>query len=56
MGSLNERSLLERAYRDPGVVERTVGEVMDRPLPLVDEGATVEAAFDLLAEGTQMPS
>ena len=32
-GSINEKGLLERAYRDPSVVERTVGEVMDQPLP-----------------------
>ena len=36
VGSLNERSLLERAFRDPSVVERTVGEVMERPLPTID--------------------
>ena len=31
-----ERGLLDRAYRDPAVVERTVGEVMDRPLPALE--------------------
>ena len=33
VGSVSEKGLLDRAYRDPDVVERTVGEVMDRPLP-----------------------
>ena len=33
VGSISEKGLLDRAYRDPSVVERTVGEVMDRPLP-----------------------
>jgi cystathionine beta-synthase len=51
VGSINERSLLERAYRDPAIVERTVGEVMDGPLPLVDESASVDEAFGLLSDG-----
>ncbi|HXG25844.1 MAG TPA: pyridoxal-phosphate dependent enzyme, partial [Candidatus Binatia bacterium] len=29
IGSVSEKGLLDRAYRDPAVVERTVGEVMD---------------------------
>ncbi len=33
------------------VVERTVGEVMDRPLPLVEASATVDEAFALLRDG-----
>jgi cystathionine beta-synthase len=53
VGSISERSLLERAYRDPAVVERTVGEVMDRPLPTVDGAASLQDAFQLLAGGTQ---
>ena len=38
VGSVSEQGLLERAYRDPAIVERTVGEVMDRPLPTIDVG------------------
>jgi cystathionine beta-synthase len=49
VGSISEKGLLDRAYRDPTVVERTVGEVMDRPLPVVDVGATLDAAFGLLS-------
>jgi cystathionine beta-synthase len=49
VGSISEKGLLERAYRDPSVVERTVGEVMDRPLPVVDAAATLDAAFGLLS-------
>ncbi|MFZ5852871.1 MAG: CBS domain-containing protein, partial [Chloroflexota bacterium] len=44
-------SLLERAYRDPTVVERTVGELMDPPLPLVGLEATLDEAFGLLSGG-----
>jgi cystathionine beta-synthase len=51
VGSINERSLLERAYRDPAIVERTVGEVMDSPLPLVDASASLDEAFALLSDG-----
>ena len=40
VGSVSEKGLLDRAYRDPSVVERTVGEVMDRPLPTLDVAAT----------------
>ena len=51
VGSISERALLERAYRDPSVVERTVGEVMEAPLPLVDASATLDEAFALLSGG-----
>ena len=51
VGSINERSLLERAYRDPGMVERTVGEVMERPLPTIAAAAGVDEAFQLLSAG-----
>jgi cystathionine beta-synthase len=50
VGSINEKGLLDRAYRDPSVVDRTVGEVMDPPLPLVDSGATLDEAFALLSD------
>ena len=51
VGSINEKGLLDRAFRDPTVVERTVGEVMDGPLPLVDASATLDEAFALLSGG-----
>jgi cystathionine beta-synthase len=51
VGSISERGLLERAYRDPTVVDRTVGEVMDPPLPVVDAGASIDDAFALLSGG-----
>jgi cystathionine beta-synthase len=49
VGSVSEKSLLDRAYRDPTVVERTVGEVMDKPLPTIDLGASLDDAFALLS-------
>jgi cystathionine beta-synthase len=51
VGSISEKSLLDRAYRDPAIVERTVGEVMERPLPLIDTSAPLDEAFRLLSEG-----
>jgi cystathionine beta-synthase len=53
VGSISEKGLLERAFRDPTVVGRTVGEVMDPPLPLVQAGATLDEAFALLSGGAQ---
>jgi cystathionine beta-synthase len=52
VGSVSETGLLGRAYRDPGIVERTIGEVMDPPLPLVRETTTLDEAFRLLAGGS----
>jgi cystathionine beta-synthase len=51
VGSISEKGLLDRAYRDPSVVERTVGEVMDGPLPLVEASASLDEAFALLSGG-----
>jgi cystathionine beta-synthase len=51
VGSITEKGLMERAYRDPSVVERTVGEIMDPPLPLVEASATLDEAFALLSSG-----
>ena len=51
VGSVSEKGLLDRTYRDPTVVERTIGEVMDPPLPTVDLGATLDEAFGLLSGG-----
>lgn len=52
VGSVSEKGLLDRAYRNPEVVERTVGEVMDRPLPTIDTRATLDEAFALLSGGS----
>jgi cystathionine beta-synthase len=49
VGSVSEKGLLERTYRDPTVVQRTIGEVMDRPLPTIEGPASLDAAFALLS-------
>ena len=51
VGSINEKGLLDRAFRDPSIVDRTVGEVMDAPLPLVEASSTLDEAFALLSGG-----
>src|SRR3990172_9260565 len=45
VGSISEKGLLDRAVRDPSVVERTGGEGMDRALPVVGGTATLDEAF-----------
>jgi cystathionine beta-synthase len=51
VGSVSEKGLLDRAYRNPEIVERTVGEVMDRPLPTLDVTASLDEAFRHLSDG-----
>jgi cystathionine beta-synthase len=51
VGSVSEKGLLDRAYRDPEIVVRTVGEVMDRPLPVLDVNMSLDDAFALLSGG-----
>jgi len=51
VGSVSETGLLQRAYRDPRTIERTVGEVMDPPLPVAPATATLDEAFALLDAG-----
>ncbi|MEO8469167.1 MAG: pyridoxal-phosphate dependent enzyme [Chloroflexota bacterium] len=52
VGSVSEQGLLDRAYRNPEIVERTIGEVMDKPLPTVAVEASLDDAFALLASGS----
>ena len=51
VGSIAEKGLLERAFRDPALVTRTVGEAMDPPLPVVAEDAALDDAFAQLSAG-----
>ena len=52
VGSIRERGLLDRVYRDPAMLDRTVGEVMDDPLPMVDLRDTVDQAMGLMTAGS----
>jgi cystathionine beta-synthase len=51
VGSISEKGLLDRAFRDPEAVERTVGEIMDQPLPAVAADASLAEAYGHLTAG-----
>ena len=51
VGSIQERTLLDRVYRDPGLIETTVGAAMDGPFPTIMAGAHVDEAFSALLGG-----
>jgi cystathionine beta-synthase len=42
VGSIQERNLLERVFRDPGIIDSKVEDVMDQPFPLMDVAEPVE--------------
>ena len=42
------RGLMERAYHDPGVLDRPIGEAMDPPLPAIGIGEPVAVAVERL--------
>lgn len=44
LGAVQDRELLEAAFRDPGMLSKPVGEVMGPPLPTVGSGAPLELA------------
>jgi cystathionine beta-synthase len=51
VGSIQERTLLDRVYRDPGLVDSAVGAAMDQPFPAIPAGSEIDEAFDLLLGG-----
>jgi cystathionine beta-synthase len=51
VGSIQERTLLDRVYRDPSLIETTVGAAMDGPFPTIVAGAHIDRAFDALLSG-----
>jgi cystathionine beta-synthase len=51
VGSIQERTLLDRVYRDPTLVESSVGAAMDPPFPTIPNNADMDEAFDLLLGG-----
>ncbi len=48
VGSIHARGLLDRAYRDPNVLDYTVAEVMEEALPTVDETASLDDTMAVL--------
>jgi cystathionine beta-synthase len=51
VGSIQERTLLDRVYRDPTLVESAVGTAMDPPFPTIARTADMDDAFDILLAG-----
>jgi cystathionine beta-synthase len=51
VGSIHERSLLDRVFRDRDAIERDVVEVMDPPLPVAQISDGVDEMFAGLARG-----
>jgi cystathionine beta-synthase len=51
LGSIQERTLLDRIYRDPSVVTTSVSTAMDPPFARVAAGAPIEEAFEALLGG-----
>jgi cystathionine beta-synthase len=47
-GTISELPLMEKAFHDPTVLERPVGEVMEPALPMVGIGETVSDVVDRL--------
>ncbi|HET7483731.1 MAG TPA: cystathionine beta-synthase [Actinomycetota bacterium] len=53
VGSIQERSLLDKVFRDGDAINRDVAEVMDPPLPVVQSSAGVEEMFADLSRGAE---
>src|SRR5437588_4142310 len=53
VGTLQERSLLDRVYRDPAVVTTAVSAAMDAPMSQVAVDSSLDDAFEPLLRGEQ---
>src|SRR6267378_4153642 len=53
VGTLQERTLLDRVYRDPAVVSTAVPTAMDAPLSQVGVDSSLDDAFEPLLRGEQ---
>jgi cystathionine beta-synthase len=51
VGVIEERSLLEKVFRQPEVIDASVAEVMEKPLPFVEAGEDMESLFPLFTDG-----
>jgi cystathionine beta-synthase len=51
VGSIAERTLLDRVYRDPAIVSTSVSTAMDAPFARVSAAAPIEDAFEALLGG-----
>ncbi len=51
VGSIRDRELLDRIFRDPDALQADVAEVMGPPIPMVEHDDPIEAAFGELEHG-----
>jgi len=51
VGSIQERSLLDRVYRDPNLIDTPVGAAMESPFPTIETTAHIDDAFEALLGG-----
>jgi cystathionine beta-synthase len=51
VGSIRERALLDRLFRDPEALQSDVAQVMGPPVPMVEHDQPVEVAFEALQLG-----
>jgi predicted transcriptional regulator len=51
IGSIEERTLLDRIYREPERVEADVSTAMGPPFPVVEDNSDIESAFEQLING-----
>ena len=52
VGSIRERELLDRIFRDPDALQAGVAEVMGPPIAMVEFDEPVDLAFEALQQGT----
>jgi len=52
VGSIRERELLDRIFRDPDALQADVAEVMGPPIAMVEFDEPVDLAFEALQQGT----
>ena len=52
VGSIRDRELLDRIFRDPDALQADVAEVMAPPIAMVEWDDPIEQAFDQLEQGT----
>jgi len=50
-GTLSELQLMDKAFRDPDVLDRPVAEVMEPPMPMVGIGETITDVVEALDRG-----
>jgi cystathionine beta-synthase len=54
VGTVRELELMDRAYRDPGVVDRPVTDIMTATMPMIGFGEPVNRVVECLDQGTSV--